>query len=648
MNSVLKIFILLLSFLIISGSLFADVPGLHSFQGRLTNISGDIVADGMYSITFSIYDAEAGGTSKWTETHPAVPVKDGIFGVLLGSVNQLDNTVFSDPSRFLEVSFGTTTITPRIPFTTVSYSYRVGSIDGSGGGIIKGSLIIAQDANKVNDGLTITDASGNKSIDIIVSTDKFAEISLYEPVDNKNGFADDIKSVSISDNGIVIFNGSNADTSASFSKDETGSGTFSLYEPVDTKGITMKSVEVSDAGIIIFKTGTEDTSVSLSNDITGSGIISIYEPVDNKDPFSQGSKKIEMTPTGLFMFGQTIFDTSLIVAPNGDIIGLGQITMGENSAYGDNTSVLGFNNTADGDSSAIGGGAGNSTFGSNTVIAGGNSNTANGNYSSISGGVENTTNGDYSFIAGGLQNIADGPFSSILGGTANYTLGDNALAAGYRAQANHIGSFVWADKTEEDFSTTADNQFIIRATGGVGIGTNSPTGALDVVADAGDGSVNLPESSVSSIEILNEPGLSSSRQALEITIDAQRSTMADIVVTTITIPTDGYITVRGTGTVTTTGTNKSNSTRVQIDEFEGGVSEVPYFTQVGLGDQDSPSAINYFSISAERVYFKEAGTYEFRLEAVPAPGNGSGAQSTVSNGIITAMFVPTAYGSVNE
>ena len=52
-----------------------------------------------------------------------------------------------------------------------------------------------------------------------------------------------------------------------------------------------------------------------------------------------------------------------------------------------------------------------------------------------------------------------------------------AFAAGRRAKANHQGAFVWGDSTFADIASTANNQFLIRAAGGVGIGTNNPAGA---------------------------------------------------------------------------------------------------------------------------------------------------------------------------
>jgi hypothetical protein len=57
----------------------------------------------------------------------------------------------------------------------------------------------------------------------------------------------------------------------------------------------------------------------------------------------------------------------------------------------------------------------------------------------------------------------------------------NAFGAGTRAKATNVGTFVWADSQFEDFGSTTNNQFLIRAQGGVGINTNNPgSNALSV------------------------------------------------------------------------------------------------------------------------------------------------------------------------
>jgi len=65
--------------------------------------------------------------------------------------------------------------------------------------------------------------------------------------------------------------------------------------------------------------------------------------------------------------------------------------------------------------------------------------------------------------------------------------GEGATAMGYYAQAKHDGAFVWADSTSTTpFASTSANQFLVRASGGVGIGTASPGRPLQI------GDVNTP------------------------------------------------------------------------------------------------------------------------------------------------------------
>jgi hypothetical protein len=46
------------------------------------------------------------------------------------------------------------------------------------------------------------------------------------------------------------------------------------------------------------------------------------------------------------------------------------------------------------------------------------------------------------------------------------------------------GTFVWADSQDADFVSSGPNQFLIRAAGGMGVGTNSPEAQLHVKADS--------------------------------------------------------------------------------------------------------------------------------------------------------------------
>ena len=80
-----------------------------------------------------------------------------------------------------------------------------------------------------------------------------------------------------------------------------------------------------------------------------------------------------------------------------------------------------------------------------------------------------------------------------------------SFAAGRQAHALHSGAFVWADNTSADFSSTAVNQFLIRAAGGVGINTASPAAGLHVVWDYNYGIYGQPMQLL--LESTNRSGL---------------------------------------------------------------------------------------------------------------------------------------------
>jgi hypothetical protein len=118
--------------------------------------------------------------------------------------------------------------------------------------------------------------------------------------------------------------------------------------------------------------------------------------------------------------------------------------------------------------SAIGGGIAN-VIGTNSIvatIAGGNYNYV-GNFSAQSA------------IGGGLYNTNVGFASTTPGGYLNQASSAYAFAAGQRAKARHTGAFVWADSQNLDFTSTAPNQFNVRANGGVVFNTGGAGVTVD-------------------------------------------------------------------------------------------------------------------------------------------------------------------------
>jgi hypothetical protein len=170
--------------------------------------------------------------------------------------------------------------------------------------------------------------------------------------------------------------------------------------------------------------------------------------------------------------------------------------------YASNASAVGggWQNSAAGWYSVIGGGQSNEAPGSHTFVGGGEDNVANatvngysavvggnwnqatadyafigggyGNYASntyttIGGGGYNAASSSYASVAGGTHNTASGSYASVPGGYYNTASGTGSFAAGHQAQALNNGSFVWSDALSNPIASTADNQFIVQANGGI-------------------------------------------------------------------------------------------------------------------------------------------------------------------------------------
>ena len=89
---------------------------------------------------------------------------------------------------------------------------------------------------------------------------------------------------------------------------------------------------------------------------------------------------------------------------------------------------------------------------------------------------------DDATVSGGQWNTASGVWSTVAGGGGNTAAGAYSYAAGRRAKANHPGAFVWGDSTDADVASTANNQFVIRASGGVSVTTGTGPGAWNPTA----------------------------------------------------------------------------------------------------------------------------------------------------------------------
>lgn len=97
-----------------------------TYQGMLRLPVGIPVGDGDYELSFSLWDAETAGNDLWTEGHPLVPVRSGMFSVQLGA-NEAFGALFEDHDALwlevvVDIGDGPEVYGPRMPFTSAPYA----------------------------------------------------------------------------------------------------------------------------------------------------------------------------------------------------------------------------------------------------------------------------------------------------------------------------------------------------------------------------------------------------------------------------------------------------------------------------------------------------------------------------------------------
>ncbi|HKZ22664.1 MAG TPA: hypothetical protein VJ165_05605 [candidate division Zixibacteria bacterium] len=137
LKGMLTVLLLLLVTSLVLGA--ASVPNLINFQGRLTDASGNPVADGSHTVNFTLWTLPVGGSTVWTE-NTSQTTSSGLFTHNLGSITVLPATLFQTyDSLYLQVQADGQTILPRIRLTSTPYT-RVSNILETDNTIIPGNL----------------------------------------------------------------------------------------------------------------------------------------------------------------------------------------------------------------------------------------------------------------------------------------------------------------------------------------------------------------------------------------------------------------------------------------------------------------------------------------------------------------------------
>jgi len=432
-----------------------------TYQGRLND--GANVANGTYDLTFALFNVVSGaGQLGNTFTNSTTTVSNGLFTVVLDfGVN------FPGADRWLEIGVRTnsnglfSTLSPRQKITPAPYAILAGSVGSNG-------LAAGTYANAVNFNNPANSFSGNGT-----------------GLTNVN--AATLGGLGAGNFWIV---GGNAGTGGA------GLGTVD-NQPLkliagNRRALQLETRSVSlglfDSWSAVNTLGGASGNV-ISNGVMG-GTIAGGGAVTNH---LFGSEAGPNTVFGNFgTVGGGLKNTAGYASTNFDDARAATVAGGENNTAGNAWATVGGGqfNTAIGVFATVGGGQLNINSGFYATVGGGAGNTNSGFVATVGGGLKNTSGGSAATVGGGSANTSSGTGATVPGGALNSAAGDYSFAAGLQARANHAGTFVWGDSTEADFASTATNQFLIRASGGVGIGTGSPGAQLDV-ASSGNTTIRI-------------------------------------------------------------------------------------------------------------------------------------------------------------
>jgi hypothetical protein len=404
----------------------APLGTAFNYQGRLND--GDNPAQGIYDLRFTIYDAFAGdGLVAGPLTNSPVTVSNGLFTVTL----DFGAGVFTGDARWLEIAVRTngggafTTLSPRQPLTAAPY----GLWAAQAGAVADGSITSAALAG----GAVTSDKIANGTIAL-------ADLGQNAATDGQ------MMSWSASQNQWVV-------------GDIAGGPGFLGYRENGTFGVPPVA-----SGNNAIAMGEHAQAVG-NNSVVGGGLDNLaghwFATIGGGWSNSAGG----------LLFGRTTVGGGEMNKAAGDwsTVGGGQLNTAGGPLWGRATVAGGWENTASGDMSAIGGGSQNSAVIGHAVIGGGQYNVV--------------SNGAWSAIGGGYSNRVLGMAATVPGGAYNEALERASFAAGRRARALHPGAFVWADSTDADFASTRNNQFNVRATGGVSVDTGAGPGIALSAAD---------------------------------------------------------------------------------------------------------------------------------------------------------------------
>ncbi len=379
------------------------VPKMLGYQGFLTDGTGVPIDDSL-DMTFRIMDAETNGSEWWAETQTRVPVEDGSFSVLLGSVNEIPDTAFTQGiERWLEMIIdGTDTLQPRTRIASAAYAYTATFSD---------TAEYAKNAAADNDWTRGTP-------DSVLFTKNFVGIA-------RGGAGNTFYGDSVHTHVCL---GVSSHTGDPFLEDTC------LYCTVS--GGKYNSAEHSysavGGGYSNHAYGRYTTVAGGNNNIAYAISGTVGGGEDNMAWKSFATVSGGQDNTALADCATVGGGVDNVAMSDGATVGGGE----QNRADGYGATVAGgYRDTASDEYAAVCGGYGNAASGGWAVVCGGLRNAASGSEATVSGGIDNSATDNYATVAGGYENTASTLYATVGGGSNNTASSIRAVVGGGSSNA---------------------------------------------------------------------------------------------------------------------------------------------------------------------------------------------------------------------
>ncbi|UCE66260.1 MAG: hypothetical protein JSU85_15680 [Candidatus Zixiibacteriota bacterium] len=392
----------------------AQIPSKMSYQGYLTDPSGNPVSNDIMPMLFKIYGDSGGTTPLWQSNSAVVDVDFGYFTHSLGSTTDgLPDTLSKYSELWLGVKVGSDNEMPLVEIVSTAYSFRTLKAQYSD------SAGYAHHADTAN--YAINSAGG---------------VSLWDT------------------SGAVLY------TNDNWGIVRGNAGNYLIGNLINTMinfGVSCTTGVASYPNDNFQTIGGGWANVAAREYCTVSGGEN-NKATERFSTISGGSSNRAREYASTVGGGENNDADSVYATVAGGY---------DNNARGYAATVSGGDsNDALKRYSTIGGGLDNYISGNGvaSTIGGGRDNQTYASHSTIAGGYNNDASGDYSLIPGGENNTASGYCGQAIGCYVTAS-GDGSLAAGTGAIAAHDGSFVWADFSGTELKSIRNNQFLIGASG---------------------------------------------------------------------------------------------------------------------------------------------------------------------------------------